>query len=312
MSFYGTFASVYNATVEKETRIRRLIWETCSESMRRHLQPEDSVRNQFRKIGEVCKEGEFLSMERVQQQYEESLQFPTQSPKSLDSHVKKWEDAMEEALQAELPEVANSRHWLRRLLKAVYPIAPDWCTFAMGKWEDDDELTYRTVGNSLRRHWTLRELVRSSNSTRVSKGVTFATFSDECSNEHQTTGETADGRSSSEEGVFSTKNEQPRRTSRKKQGASDSGRSTEMKRGRSLSPPGGNYQGKAACKLCGSRFHNHLRCWYAIPERCPEDWVPRKETKDRVQQTLEENPAIKQEVDRARKQYLAQKAEKDC
>lgn len=238
------------------------------------------------------------------QKYKDAVKPP--KPKDLAAWADKWEQTMTEAKEKDVLATKRASQWFEDFLGAVRTVKPTWAeAYGINKDShiEDDTLDFHTVANDLRKVASQSLYAKSARFANGSFGPTFA-------------GE--EGQHGRSECTEDTTEDIKRMTSiKRKKDKSRSGtgkqvdnsmmkeqdhlderaRSSTASRKRKAST---GENGKA-CRACDG-IHLTQKCFYLFPNKAPEGWKPRSYTQEQVKATLEDDPILKEEYKRWKKE----------
>ncbi|KAI1097132.1 hypothetical protein F4804DRAFT_202894 [Jackrogersella minutella] len=201
-------------------------------------------------------------------QYNDAVKSLSKEPKDWEAWVTKWENAMRNAMNRNIPATQRASDWWSQLVRTLAPFAREWLlsteTYHL-KEINDNTLDFATVGNALRRYFKSRSIAPRG---RTMKGA-FPTFDDR------------DEEESDKEKNEKGKGKRNASTKRKR---TDTGGNT-----RQGTPP------IRTCKLCTGP-HELRSCWIAFPELRATNSRENGMLKQMCQDKLKSSPALAAEI----------------
>ncbi|KAI1287179.1 hypothetical protein F5Y03DRAFT_124543 [Xylaria venustula] len=228
----------------------------------------------IRKVGLVSQAS---VKQEVRNQYKAMVSRPLPKlPKDLGAWITKWETVVAKGIDKGMTELSSSDNLMSDLEITLQCIIPEWTTsFRMMNESaiDQGTLSYIEIAAGLRKYAITR--AQASGGGKPIKGA-FPTYG---TNEQEESNEQYD----------------------RSRAGSLQGRERGRYRGRSRGDlthlPKRPRSDTQVCKACQG-FHKLEGCWYALPDKAPENWIPNPILQQIVLRTIKEDQELAKEVAR--------------
>jgi hypothetical protein len=267
--FEKRFKDQQNALARVNAWIRKTI---SAHFLKITLDPNDSLKQWYKKIKDHVAYDEFRTQETTLKQYALAIK-PLTNLRNAEKWLASWEEAMDLAYKSNLPVATTPAQWLLEFRQAVKPVMPGWAENArmiMTPLARDGTLTYRNLARDFRE---ALESVTIPN-RKVVKG-SFVSYGEPAQQ-----GEEED----------KPHEEQVSRSAKR--------RSAKRKQSESFS--------ELICRACGGR-HTFRRCFYLFEGIAPADWMQRQDIRKIVDDALKSDHSLRKEVERLKKQFEKEK-----
>lgn len=281
---YKLDLSVYNNAMrrfEKEDKSIKEIRDWVGETVKQHLlrtacQPKETLDTWYIKLRDQVGATPDQIYDLAKTKYQLAIKPLVRQPRDITIWLAEWEEAINQAIAAGIPNVQHSRDWWTDFEQAVNKAGFDaWCRVYRVNNKDDirnNKLTFRTISNDF---MTEIQSVQPPGTTKrtIQKGSHTASFKG--SQAEKTIDPTTSSPPSS--GPSPTTAKAPRRKRKNTEGAT------------------------SGCKACGTPGHTLEGCYYIFPDKAFKKWKPRTAITQKVEDNIKNDDDLRKEVQRLKK-----------
>lgn len=281
---YKLDLSVYNNAMrrfEKEDKSIKEIRDWVGETVKPHLlrtacQPKENLKAWYTKLRDQVGATPDQIYDLAKSKYQSAIKPLARQPRDITTWLAEWEEAINQAMAASIPNTQHSRDWWTDFEQAINKVGFEaWCRVYRVNNKDDirnNKLTFRTVSNDFTTEIQATQPPGTTKRT-IQKGAHAVSFKG--AQADKTTELTTSSPPSSGPSPKSTK---PQRRKRKNTDGATSG-----------------------CRACGIPGHTLDKCYYAFPSKAFDKWKPRPAIAQKVEDNLKNNDDLRKEVQRLKK-----------
>lgn len=272
------FTILWNVYTDQERKFNREIdaikalksWVTTSvpDHIRRtSCKPTEDLRTWYKALNNHCAVDQGALDDRIRQQYRRAV-IPISDPRTAETWLKAWEQAVSRAEERDMPEGTNTSLWLSDFIDAVRPAFQVWAMVYKREYQGTarkTELTHAKLANDLRNE--IQSTALAQGKTKVVRGAFGPSYNARLPPERDDEGSFLDtagkGDAHPADGSFAR---------------------GSLKRS---NPPNRNLN-SSLCQACHNKGHSIQNCFYVYPEKAFKKWRLRPDVQERVNQALQD------------------------